>query len=72
VPDGDVRELMRDAGNADVVRPKDVEGMAAAIEGRADRALAGEAPPPPDEELLRSYERRQLTARLAEVFDGLS
>ena len=72
VPDGDVRGLMREAGNADVVRPKDVGGMAATIERHADRVLAGEPPPEPNEELLRRHERRELTARLAEVFDGLA
>jgi glycosyltransferase involved in cell wall biosynthesis len=72
VPEGDVRELMREAGNAVVVRPKDVDGMAEAIEQHADRALAGGAPRGPDEALLRRYERRELTARLAEVLDRLA
>jgi glycosyltransferase involved in cell wall biosynthesis len=72
VPDGDARDVLSAAGNAFVVRPKDVDGMARVIEEQADRAAAGSPPPAPDEELLRGYERRELTARLAEVFDQVT
>jgi glycosyltransferase involved in cell wall biosynthesis len=72
VPDGDVRELLNEAGNAFVVRPKDVDEMAQVIAEQADRALAGERPPEPSEDVLSRYERRELTARLAEVFDRVS
>ncbi len=72
VPDGDVRDLMGEAGNAFVVRPKDVEGMARVIEQQADRVFAGAAVAEPNEEFLRRYERRELTRRLAEVFDSLT
>jgi glycosyltransferase involved in cell wall biosynthesis len=71
VPDGDARDLMQEAGNAFVVRPKDVEGMARYIEQQADRVFAGGAAPEPNEEFLRRYERRELTRKLAEVFDSL-
>ena len=69
VPDGDVRDLLTEAGNGFVVRPKDVKGMARVIVAEADRALAGEPPRGPSEDVLRRYERRELTARLAEVFE---
>lgn len=72
VPDGDVRELMRESGNAFVVRPKDVEGMAQVIEQQADRTFAGGDVPDSNEDFLRRYERRELTRRLAEVFDSLA
>ena len=71
VPDGDVRELLTEAGNAFVVRPKDVEGMARVIEEQADRAAAGSPPPAPDEGVLGRYERRELTRRLAAVLDSV-
>jgi glycosyltransferase involved in cell wall biosynthesis len=72
VPDGDVRDLLAAAGNATVVRPKDVDGMARAIEQHADRAAQGLPPEAPSEELLSTYERRALTARLAEVLSSLA
>jgi hypothetical protein len=67
-----VRDLLGEAGNAFVLRPKDVEGMAAVIEQQADRAKAGEQPAGPREDFLRGYERRELTRRLAEVLDSVS
>jgi hypothetical protein len=72
VPDGDVRDLMREAGNAVAVRPKDVEGMARVIEQEADRVFAGGAVQGANDGLLRRYERRELTRSLAEVFDSLT
>ncbi|HEY7707690.1 MAG TPA: glycosyltransferase family 4 protein [Gaiellaceae bacterium] len=67
VPDGDVRDLLDEAGNAFVVRPKDVEGMARVIEQQAD----GAARPATNEELLARYERRELTRRLVAVLDSV-
>lgn len=72
VPDGDVRDLLTEAGNAFLCRPKDVEGMARVIAEQADRALAGRPASGSHEDVLRRYERRELTARLAEVFDQVS
>ena len=72
VPDGDIRDLLFEAGNAFVFRPKDVDGMARAILEQADRALTGGPAPEASEEVLRRYERRELTARLAEVFDRVT
>jgi glycosyltransferase involved in cell wall biosynthesis len=72
VPDGDVRDLLTEVGNAFLCRPKDVDGMARVIAEQADRTLAGEPGPGSDEDVLRRYERRELTARLAEVFDQVS
>ncbi len=69
VPDGDARELLEAAGNADVCRPTDVEAMSLAIERRVDEWRAGLEPPAPDPDLLRRFDRRRLTAELAGVFD---
>ena len=69
VPDGDARELLEAAGNADVCRPTDVDAMSAAIERRADNWRAGIEPPEPDPDLLPRFDRRRLTAELAGVFD---
>jgi glycosyltransferase involved in cell wall biosynthesis len=69
VPGGDARELLEAAGNADVCRPNDVEAMSRAIERRADDWRAGIAPPKPDADLLRRFDRHRLTAELAGVFD---
>ena len=69
VPDGDTRELLEAAGNADVCRPTDVEAMSGAIERRVDNWRAGIEPPPPDPDLLRRFDRHRLTTELAGVFD---
>jgi glycosyltransferase involved in cell wall biosynthesis len=69
VPDGDARELLEAAGNADVCRPTDVEAMSWALERRVDDWRAGIEPPPPDPDLLRRFDRHRLTTELAGVFD---
>ena len=72
VPDGDVRDLLRRAGNAFVSRPSDIEMMAAIITEQVDRWLAREPAPSPREEVLAEFERRALTRRLAEIFDAVA
>jgi glycosyltransferase involved in cell wall biosynthesis len=69
VPDGDARELLERAGNADVCRPTDSVAMSHAIERRADAADAGEAVTPTRAEVLQPFERRELTRALGAVFD---
>jgi glycosyltransferase involved in cell wall biosynthesis len=71
VPEGDARDLLRRAGSALLCGPSDVDGMADAIATQVDRRQRGEAAPEPDEQVLADYERRALTTRLAEVFDGV-
>jgi glycosyltransferase involved in cell wall biosynthesis len=71
VPGGDARELLEAAGNADVCAPADAEAMSRAIERRADERLSGGEPAGPDPDVLRRFDRRRLTADLAEVFDGV-
>jgi glycosyltransferase involved in cell wall biosynthesis len=71
VPEGDARDLLLRAGSAFVCGPSDVDGMAGVIGAQVDRWRRGEAAPAPDEQVLAGYERRALTARLAEVLDGV-
>jgi glycosyltransferase involved in cell wall biosynthesis len=71
VPDGDARDLLARAGTAFLTRPDDVEGMAAAILEAVERREGGAAPAV-DRELLAAYERRELTRRLAALFDELT
>jgi glycosyltransferase involved in cell wall biosynthesis len=72
VPDGDCRDLLAQFDRAQLVRPADVAGMAAAIAARMD---AGPPPAVPDQGLdgprLAPYERRAMTERIAAVLDGV-
>jgi glycosyltransferase involved in cell wall biosynthesis len=68
VPDGDVRDLLGRAADVELCRATDAAGLASAIsrlaaDGRREDAARGE--------LLRPFERRALTARLAALFDRL-
>ncbi len=69
VPDGDARDILRDAGNAILVRPDDVDGMLAGIRSELDRFLAGSPSPPPDADVVARYEYGKLARDLAQVFD---
>jgi glycosyltransferase involved in cell wall biosynthesis len=69
VPDGDARDILAAAGNAHLVRPDDVEGMAAAIAAELERFRAGTPPPSPDAEVVRRFEYGKLAADLAGVFE---
>jgi glycosyltransferase involved in cell wall biosynthesis len=71
VPEGDARDLLAQAGNAYLVSPRDVDGMARVISEQMERAARGDPAPVPREEVLARYERRRLTARLATIFDGV-
>jgi glycosyltransferase involved in cell wall biosynthesis len=72
VPEGDARDLLSAAGTAYLCRPKDVDGIAAAIVRAYERSRSGEPLPAPPRELLRQYEYRHLARRLAGVFDQLT
>ena len=71
VPEGDARDILTEAGNASLVRPDDVEGLAAAIARAVDRFRSGEDPHPPNSEVVARFEYRKLAADLAAVFDAL-
>jgi glycosyltransferase involved in cell wall biosynthesis len=71
IPDGDVRDMLAPLPVAEVVRPADVEAMAAAIRMRiaaADRSAGGREPdvdPPP------AYQRATSVACIASVLDAV-
>jgi glycosyltransferase involved in cell wall biosynthesis len=71
VPDGDARDILQQAGNASLVRPDDVEGMAAAIRAELARKRGGQEPRRPDPGVVSRFEYRRLAADLASVFDGV-
>lgn len=72
VPDGDARDFLEAAGNALLCRPGDADGMARLLAGAIARWRAGDEPVRPRPEAVAPFERRVLTRRLAEVFDGLA
>ena len=71
VPEGDARDILAEAGNAELIRPDDVDGMAAAIARALERFRSGEQPPTPNPEVVARFEYRRLAADLAAVFDAV-
>jgi len=71
VPDGDARDLLAAAGTALLCRPRDVDGIAAAIVEAYERSRSGEQTPAPPAELLQRYDYHHLARELAGVFDQL-
>ncbi len=69
VPDGDAHDLLASSPLAQVCRPDDVAGMADAVRSAIRAKTIRESPAGTNSELVRPYERRQLTADLAAVFD---
>ncbi len=69
VPDGDARDLLERAGTALLTRPDDVAGMSAAILDAVDRRHGSRPLAAPGPALLADYDRRELTQRLAALFD---
>jgi glycosyltransferase involved in cell wall biosynthesis len=72
VPEGDARDLLSAAGTALFCRPRDIDGIAAAIVGAYERSSSGGRVEPPPADLLRAYEYSGLAKKLARVFDQLS
>jgi hypothetical protein len=68
VPDGDVRDMLGPLEHASLVRPSDVEGMAAVLRDRLAHTGTGVRVPT---EALRAFERRQCVARIAQVLDSV-
>jgi glycosyltransferase involved in cell wall biosynthesis len=71
VPDGDARDLLAAAGTALLCRPKDVDGIVAAIVEAYERSLIGRPAPLRAADLLSRYDYRNLAHQLAWVFDQL-
>jgi glycosyltransferase involved in cell wall biosynthesis len=72
LPDGDARDLVQAAGTGLVCRPADSEAMARIIREQVDARRRGEPPPAVDRDLVASYGRRPLTARLARLLDDVT
>jgi glycosyltransferase involved in cell wall biosynthesis len=71
VPEGDARNLLSAAPEtAAVCWPTDAAEMAAIIEERCRQLLSDGRRPPQVPVVASAYEARELTARLAETFDG--
>jgi glycosyltransferase involved in cell wall biosynthesis len=68
VPDGDARDILREAGGARLCAPADSAAMAEAIAMEIERWRAGKPAPPPSAGVVARYERRRQTADLASVF----
>lgn len=71
VPDGDARDILAAAGNASIVRPDDVEGMADALRAHLRRFHDAKAAPAPNPEVVAGFEYAHLAGKLAEVFDSV-
>ena len=71
VPDGDARDFLEEAGNATVVRPDDIDGMAETISNAIERHREGIAPNPPSPEVVARFEYSALAGTLAGVFDDV-
>lgn len=69
VPGGDARDILEDAGNATLVRPDDVVGMATGIHRELEGFQAGALPRSPNPDVVARFEYRTLAANLAGVFD---
>jgi glycosyltransferase involved in cell wall biosynthesis len=72
VPDGDARDLLEEAGSADLCRPTDSARMAQLIMRRLRHWRSGQPRPvPPRPDVIARYERRYLGGQLACVLRGV-
>jgi glycosyltransferase involved in cell wall biosynthesis len=71
VPDGDARDILKEAGTAHLCRPADVDAMVEIIRSQIERWSEGEEAPPPDPALLERLDYRNLARQLADVFDDV-
>jgi glycosyltransferase involved in cell wall biosynthesis len=69
VPDGDARDILAAAGNARLVRPDDVDGLATSVREALDAKETGEGRAAPADEVVARYEYSKLAHELADVFD---
>jgi hypothetical protein len=71
VPEGDARDILREAGTADVCGPSEVRRMTEILERRVDGFLANEPPPVPAGDVAERYEYGHLARELERFFDRL-
>ena len=70
VPAGDAHDILEEAGNAVLVDPDDVEGIATGIERELERRSNGAAPAAPDPEVVSRYEYTTLARRTGKRVRG--
>ena len=71
VPEGDARDLLREAGSAFISSPADVDTMARILSEQLERWRRGESPPEPRAEVVARFERPAQARLLAELFSDL-
>jgi len=71
VPSGDCRDFLEKSGLGRVCGPTDVNGICAVLTEALAAHRAGGIKIQPDWEFIRGFERKNLTERLARVFDGV-
>jgi glycosyltransferase involved in cell wall biosynthesis len=69
VPEGDARDILEEAGNAVVVRPDDVAGIAAALRHQIDAFRDGTPSPVTRPDVVARFEYRHLAGELAAIFE---
>lgn len=68
IPNGDARDLLREAGNAAICEPSDVAAMRRVVKSAIERKRRGEHPAGPREEVVRRLEWRYRSQELAQLF----
>ena len=71
VPDGDARDLLEEAGGAEIVRPDDVEGIVRALRSEIEAFRVGAERPRPAPDVVARFEYGRLAAELSGVFDSV-
>jgi glycosyltransferase involved in cell wall biosynthesis len=70
--DGEVAELLRQAGNAWLVDVKDEEGIVQSLNEIYERWRSGRILGKTDQETVRKFERRNLTSQLCEILANVA
>jgi len=71
VPESDARDFVASAGTGVFCEPGDVAGMLAALKDQHAKWKAGAARPSWNQEFVRQFERKNLTAKLAGYLDRI-
>ena len=71
VPDGDVRDMLAEAGNATICDPDDHSCLTEALGGHLARWRAGDPPASPAAELVARFSRDRVAEEMAEVLDAV-
>jgi glycosyltransferase involved in cell wall biosynthesis len=71
VPEGDARDILEEAGNAVVVRPDDVDGIAKALRSQIDAYRDGTPSPETRPDVVARFEYRHLAGELAAIFEDV-